>query len=1078
MLPPTTAPVSRSRLRVLVAVLTATVSTATLPAQTTASLPEDEAVELQEFTVTGTNIRRTEQESILPVSVLDTIELDLRATNTAADLFELLPQAGETTINESSSLGADARGDVNSIALRSLGSGNTLILLNGRRLPPHSISQNDGGTPSLSVNVNVIPSAAIDRLEILRDGASAVYGSDAAAGVVNTILERDIVGKQLRLRIGDSEHNDLREYRAIFSMGERFNGGDTRLGVIAEFYNRERLPTRKREFSADADMRRLAPPPWNGVVVEGVVPSRTNPDNDFDNSSTSSRFGNFRRGVINPDNSFTGARPTGNRGIVTTQPNPPSTTATMSTAGLFFFVPREAGGVGFRSTTPTRDLGTVESDYYQNLNEYRTHYPYTDRKSLYVSFDHTINDALSAFADVVYYDSFSETRREPTAITDASDNNLYIPRTNFYNPFGERFYHPTGAPNADGTPRILGDPADILIVNHSNDATGPRIIEVDTDMLRLVGGLRGRFAGTWEWESAALLSKSTTRDRERNALRESRMREALARSGPDAYNVLGYTFRNVGGIITIDQPYANPESVLDFLRDDFLRDGETALNSWDFRANGDLFSLPAGPVKAAVGLEFRRESYIDFRPPYHGENPLDDPNPFLPGQVDEGKPDNDFIALSPNFNVDTDRTMWAAFAELHVPITGPEQGIPLLRRLELQLAGRFEDYSDFGDTTKPKIGLSWYPVRQVLLRGSYNESFRAPNLAQLFPGTLVRSVTNVSDPYRFQVTNLTTDGARNRIAFRSGNENLTPELAETRTAGIVVDVPWVDGLSLSADWWKLEQRDAFNIFGLSEILRQDRDLLDAETQRQLAAGTPIANVVLQTATTYAGSPLVVRRPITAADEALFATYNASRPVADQRGPVGDFLRGFDDYFNISGRRLEGWDFSVRYRVPRNALGRFTLSGEGAYTKTWEEQILPVDPYQNERWRNGKPLWKWNAGLAWRRESWTAGVFANYIGTYEDTSALISGSAVRAALLPLPYVSGNNLLIVDSWLTFNTYVGFEVGKDRGLFSDLTLRLGCNNVLDEDPPLIDESRGFAVGTANPRGRSYYLDIRKRW
>lgn len=1044
----------------------------------TPSAKDEKALELEAYTVTGSNIRRTETESVLPVSVLIEEDLDLRAVTTPADLFELLPQAGQTVLNESSSLGADARGDVNSIALRGIGSGNTLVLLNGRRLPAHSISQNDGGTPSLSVNVNVLPTAAINRVEILRDGASAIYGADAAAGVANTMLKRNLQGFEAKLRYGDTESNDLREMRASFSGGMAFNDGNTNLTFVLDGFTRERLPTRKRAFSADNDQRPFAPAPWNGVVVAGVAAGTTNPDNDFDNSSTSSRYGNFRRGTINADNSFTGARPTSNRGILTTQANPANSALTMSTAGTFFIVPVQDSGVGFKQATPVRDLGSRESDYYQNLNEFRTHYPYTDRKNAYVSLDHKFANGISLFSEFLYYDAFSQTQREPTAITDASDNNIYIPRSNYYNPFGDRFYHTTGLPNADGTPRLVGTPGDLLIINHSNDETGPRIIDVETDLFRAVGGLRGRIFDSWDWESAVLYGESSTRDVEHNALRESKMREALARTGTDAYNPLSFTFKNVNGVIVIDQPYKNSDSVLNFIREDFIREGSTSLASWDFKTSGDVYQLPGGMIKAALGLEARNEGYTDWRPAYAGENPLNDTNPFLPKPIVEGKPDNDFIALSPNFNVDTSRSMHAGYVELSVPVVSKQNNIPFVRSLELSLAGRYEKYSDFGDTTKPKAGLTWYPTSWLMARGSYNESFRAPNLAQLFPGTLVRSVSGVSDPYRFDVTGLTTDGSRNRIAFRSGNSNLRPELATTTTFGVVLDVPYVKGLSVSVDWYKIEQTDAFNIFGLSTILRDDRDLLLASTRSQIASGKTIGQVVLQTDTSYVGSPLSIRRPITAADTAAFAAYNVGKAVADQRAPVGEFLRGLDDYFNLSGRNLQGVDFGIVYRLPRNRFGRFTFKADAAYVGVWEQQVLPTDPFDSDLWEDGIPRVKGNASVSWRKDNWSAGVFANYIGSFKDTSALVSSTAVRDAIGPQSYISEDFRYIVDDWTTYNVNLGYDFKDSKGLLAGTSVRVGVNNVFDEDPPFADESRGFAVGLHNPRGRAWYVELKRSW
>src|SRR5690349_19601030 len=158
-----------------------------LPAQAVRPDPADEkkpeAHTMEAFTVTGSNIRRLDEERALPVTVIGAEDLDLRAVSTPAELFDTLSIGGPIVLDEGNTLGADARGDNNSINLRGIGSGNTLVLLNGRRLPPHPISQAESGVPSLAANVNQLPAAATARMEILRDGASAIYGTDAAAGV-------------------------------------------------------------------------------------------------------------------------------------------------------------------------------------------------------------------------------------------------------------------------------------------------------------------------------------------------------------------------------------------------------------------------------------------------------------------------------------------------------------------------------------------------------------------------------------------------------------------------------------------------------------------------------------------------------------------------------------------------------------------------------------------------------------------------------------------------------------------------------------------------------------------------------
>lgn len=222
-------------------------------------MPADETVKLEAFTVTGSNIRRIEEEKILPVTSYDMDDLDLRAASTAVELFEYLPQAGEMPISEEGTLGASARGDVASIAIRGIGSSNTLTLVNGRRLPPHPISQAESGVPSLAVNINVLPSASIQRVEILRDGASAIYGADASAGAVNALLDTDTLGTRFSLRGAITKRGGAGERRATFAHGQLLKNGRTKFRFSLDYFHRDVLMSRDRKFAADADIRSQAP---------------------------------------------------------------------------------------------------------------------------------------------------------------------------------------------------------------------------------------------------------------------------------------------------------------------------------------------------------------------------------------------------------------------------------------------------------------------------------------------------------------------------------------------------------------------------------------------------------------------------------------------------------------------------------------------------------------------------------------------------------------------------------------------------------------------------------------------------
>ena len=1034
-----------------------------------ASEPKDDTVKLEAFTVTGSHIRRLDEERTLPVTVMDRDDLAMRAAPTAAELLQMLPNGGVLGLTETNVLGADARGDNTALNLRGIGSGNTLVLVNGRRLAPHPISQAEGGVPSLAVNINQLPTAAIDRIEVLRDGASAIYGADAAAGVINTILRRDYTGYDLSLRGSLTEHGGGNDWRVTLSGGQQFNGGRTSFIAMIDYYHRDLLGTERRKFSRDADVRRVRQlqEPW------------TSTDTDFDNRSSTSQFGNFVRGAFDANGIFVGARPTGNAGISTS--TTPSASLTASTGGVFFFVPLATGGVGVRQTSPSRLPTSVERDYYYNLNQDRVILPRTDRFNFFSAVDHQLSDTMTAFGELSIYRADSFLHSDPAGVDGTDDFNIFVGRDNPYNPFGSRFYHPTGLPNADGTPRVTGTPADVLIAG----GTGVRPrefkrkdIQVLSESYRGVLGLKGRTKGNWDWETGLMYSRAWTEDREGFSVRHSALAAALTRSDATAFNPFGYTFRNVGGVIQVDQPYTNPASVVDPLYITFEREGTTELATWDFKLNGSIFDgFWGGPIGTAGGLEYRFESFKSYYPPFHGQN---GPGFVLPAG------DNDIIGRSPNLNLSSDRDVMSAFAEVLVPIVGRKNRIALVDLLELSVAGRYEKFSDFGDAFKPKYALAWRPSDHLLVRASYNESFRAPNLVQTNTSPLQRAAQGVSDPYRFEVTGLITDGSTSRTVFRQGSASLTPEESRISTFGFAFEVPWVKGLTLTADWWRMDQNKVIDNLAATGVLARDELLLDAFTQAAVAAGQSANTLDTGSgSSSYRGNTKVTRAPVTQADRDAYAAYNATRPANQHRAPVGRVISLIDDYLNLAGRDLEGFDLAVHYRVPKTDYGQFDIRASATYNRKFNEQLDEFSEVETVLEEDGRAKWRGNFSINWRQGNWRAGWFAEYYGGFMDPGAATTQTVYEALGRP-DYIKvfndvGNVVRYrwwVEDAVLQNAYVEYRFGRDSDIIKNVNLRLGVTNLTDEEPPIADESRGYQGGTISAKGRSFYLEVSKKF
>jgi len=1015
----------------LIAVFLAAVSLYAQPTAPTTSEPEGSTIQLEAFRVTGSNIKRLDQEKVLPVTVLDQTAFETRDAMTPVQLLTALPQVVSVPINESNSTGAIARGDVAALSLRGLASGNTLVLLNGRRLANHPITQNESGVLASSVNVNQLPNRGIGRVELLRDGASAVYGSDAIAGVVNYMMDREFRGTELSTQIGLPEDGGAEYGRATLSHGRDFANGRGRWLTVLDAYYRKELYLADRPFSADADKSRVAPAPFD------------QPTSAFFDRNASGPYAAFRVG---------------------------SATQTR------YLVPTAPGVVGFTTTVPART--GVTADYYYNINSDQMNLPKTERYNWFNQVEFDLSDRLTAFGEISYYDAFTDFRRSPLPYSSGADRPLVLAIGNPYNPFGSRFYDPAGAPNADGSPRLTGTPQTVRIMNFRIMDMGQERVEIDTDIYRVLGGLRGRFGDTWTWEGAAYYTRAKTVDEVQNALRESALLAAAERTDSSAYNPFGYTFRIQNGAVVPDQAYANPQSVMGPIYDKLPNNGRSSVGSIDFKVSGEALQLWSGPLSVAAGGEYRVEELSHTRPPFAGLNPptsgLDPTN-------------NDFVQASATADIVGDRTVSSSYAEVVVPLASPKNDLPLLTSLELSASVRHESYSDFGDTTKPKFGANWKPAPWVMIRGSYNEGFRAPNLAVLNQKerTIVQAY---ADTYRVPVTGLASDGTVNRTYTTAGNAELEPEFSEGRSAGIVIDVPRIRGLSLSVDFWRIDQRNIIDADTTAQVVDNDYQLLRAYTQQQLAAGVPIGSINTGSGTAgYVGDPRVTRAPMPASDQMFFDAYNATRPASDQIAAFGPILTLRTAFSNRSIARVAGADLGLTYRLPENRLGLFTFSTEWTYLDESYESVPETDVIDSRLEQNGAARWRGNANLTWRRDQWTAGLSAYYIGAFADTGASTTQAVYDSLGQPSHIMVLEDLGRLNYWykvastLTFNLFVTHRFGADTHRWlRNSTVRVGVTNITAEDPPLSADPSGYQASVYNylAVGRTWTLELTKRF
>lgn len=1005
----------------LVAILT---TSGLAAAQTTpqASGPEDEAI-VDEIVVVGSQIRGASTTAALPVTVLGEEEILATGAVNGDDLLRSIPQMGDVLFSAANNPQTSnaARGDVNSVNLRSLGVGNTLILLNGRRIVSHPTSQgtSDTGTvPVLSYNSNAIPVAGTERLEVLLDGAAAIYGADAVAGVVNTVLQDDFDGLRITTQYGGAEGTHLREFNTNIFAGRNFDRGN--ISGFVDYTDRKALLAEDQDFTATSDLRSF-------FVNEPGFETSTDPDG----RATRGAWANLQARTTTTIRR-NGVALTSAAGAFHTQPTRFGCGATVAPDICI-----ATGNISF--TGAGRDLR-----YDTAIGTTVT--PDVERLNLFVTGHYEIKPGIEAFGEVGYYAATTQNIQPPTINLNA----IFIPASNYWNPFGPVTFA-NGQLNPNRLSGLTGVPAAGLPVRLSNyrfNDAGFQIVDVENYQARLLGGLRGEYAG-FDWETALVYSEAEATDTS-NAINMTALQASLALSTPDAYNPFN------GGCVdstTFGDCTPSSQVAIDAISTDLVRESRTTLTLWDLKlSRNDLFSLPGGPVGVAAGVEFRHETQRDDR-----DADLDGTNIFT-DMVDGSVSISNLAAVSSNPDTRGERDVASAYVEFAVPVVSPDMNIPFVRSLDVQLAGRFEHYSDFGDVAKPKIAAAWDIVDGVRVRASYSEGFRAPNLEQTNAATYARLATN-NDYIRCEA-----DLRAGRIAtfnacaqpngyslLVSGNPDLQPEESTNQSVGLVFQ-PWflpesLGDFTFTVDRWKIEQEDIVGLIGGQTAVVQD--------YLNRLQGT--------------SNPNVIRAAPNADDIAFFQGTGIA--------PVGAIVSVSDRFVNLLPQSVEGVDFAVNWRLRDTPFGDFRVQLNAAKLLEFSRDAGPTINALDEARdaglinpatplpiasdllaRNGRPEWKVTSTVTWSLGPWQAGLFTQYTSAVEETGFLSTAGD--------PW-------IVESQTTANLYGQYEFGE-AGWASDVRIRLGARNITDEAPPLT--SSGYLGSLYRPYGRYWYATVSK--
>src|SRR5438067_7812879 len=708
--------------------------------------PAPHSAEVERVVVTGSNIPTAEETGPNPVDTYRPQDIEKLGIRNATDLTTFIPQEAGGTVNQNIANGGDGTVQLN---LRGLLPKETLILVDGKRIAQASLF---GG-----YDIQLIPFSMIDHIDILKDGASAVYGADAVAGVVNFFLIHKFRGLEIGGTYGNTNlggSNDMGEWEAWLKAG---TGDDkTDIVVIADFYQRS-----GGVFSRDRDISS------NGNFV---------PFGGFD-----VRSGNFPGRVAGsrliPSLFFSANTPTPHS--APNRQTSPFYTNPFAVPGIINGTPGDWNYLFFYFAAFTPAL------------------PPADRQTFYGSFTRDLCDKyLTIFADFKIARSFFDASlaavpftpdpfKMPGTSVAFSPAGISVPIQNAFNPFTV----------ADTTLAINGVPVPVTTgvrFRGIND-TGPRHEKFTYwDMLFDVGlkgemGEFGDYFKTWNWELGFRYARNEGEDLSIGEVSQPGLRDALLDTNPaTAFNpFLGILGRNTNAAIA--RTYVNLHNSATY---------ELPIAYATF--NGDRFNLAAGPVSFALGGE------------YHGERWDRKPDSLNTTFQTIGSVDSEGSRVN--------RDVWSIFEEVRVPFTSPTWNFPGFYSFEVDFAEREEWYSQnttpvlspFQPSTssqynaqKPKVSVRWQPIDPkyigaLTLRGSYTEAFHAPALFEMTPaGT--QSFPVVADP--FSTPTVYQVGERN-----SGNPSLQPEVAYEWSYGIVYSPKWLKGLTVSADWWHIDLR--------------------------------------------------------------------------------------------------------------------------------------------------------------------------------------------------------------------------------------------------------------------------------
>lgn len=927
--------------------------------------------------VTGSRIRRDPNDSALPLQIVTTPELERNGISNPEQLIAYLTSNGTGADNLASNadvVSGQQRGNngASFANLRGQGSGATLVLLNSRRIAAH-------GLQGSAVDVNQIPFAAIERVEVLKEGASAIYGTDAIGGVINFILRNDYEGFGVQGFTDVAEQGDHTIYRVsgIAGYGDLREDGFNVMAAVS-YSDIPELRGDERDFVNTFQPNRGLSPDTRGTPHGTIFPLA---------------------GTFFPDANST-----------------PLIPGTTTRAGGGINILDLPGGEGCGSIV---DQGPYDNQLWATPNAALACAWDTGRAAVLQQPLETLTWLGRGVVRFGEHELTVEATGSDATAAKRFSNVQITPNTTT-----QRYEHPVGAPGWDivyqrliaNFPELAARAPDGFAYRWRCIECGRREITTETETARYAFGADGPLFSGWDYRAGASYAYSESQS-ELGSGYYYRGTLADGTDDPNAPLAPGATRRGLIGLLNsgIINPFLLPGqsqsaqalAALQAVSAEgvILYGGRYSVIQADASVSGSLFELPGGTVRAAFGVDYRRERYR-----FNG-----DVREVTNRPVIIAAPFDDQNALA-----GAERTIKAVYAEVLVPV---------LDNLEITLAGRIDDYGDFGRTENPMVNFKYRPIPQLMFRGNYNTAFRVPAFNQLFNGQIESLFTgnDLADPETCPggVPNPAVPGCANLVRsidiINGGNPNLEPETAEMWSLGVVFEPS--RNFSLTVDYYNIRRDNTIQVLTLRQLVNnytlfQDRFI---------------------------------------------------------RGP-GNVLTDIDQtWVNIGGQTTEGLEIVARGGFDMWG-GRLLAGIDGTYLFEKTEQLLPGIPAENRlgvfTFSGDLGLrWKHNAFISYTNDDWNVTFTQIFRNGYENQQlpGIANGSVTRPDVVDR----------VRDYITYNLFVGFT-GVEGMRFG-----VGVRNLFDRDPPFAISYDSFTGGgssweprVADPRGRSYTFQAEFRF